>query len=91
MVHVAEQQAVRRPVHDQPKVAADPHRPEPPVLRLSELVEAHPGAGRIELQVEDGGLDGLLLIAGEARQAVGERVGDAELHGGWRSDGRQLA
>jgi hypothetical protein len=48
------------------------HRPEIFVSDLSELVEAHAGLGRIELQVEGRGLDGLLLVAGQAREAVGE-------------------
>jgi hypothetical protein len=32
------------------------------------------------LQVERGGLDGLLLIAGQPGEAVGEGVGDEELY-----------
>lgn len=55
VVHVAEQQALRRPMHDQPKVTTDPHRPEPMILGFGELVEAHSGTRRIELQVEGRG------------------------------------
>ena len=80
MIDVAEQQAASRLVDDQPDVAADPHRPEVLVLRLVELVEAHAGIGRVELQVEGRRLDGLLLVAGQAGEAVGEGVGDAEFH-----------
>src|SRR5262249_42022546 len=86
MAHVAEQQTVRRAVHDEPDVLADAHRPEPLVLRLAELVERHPGAGRVDLQVEGSSLDRLLLASGRRCWAVGERVGDTEVHGGRRSD-----
>ena len=76
---VAEQQARLGPVDDQPDVAADPHRPEVLVLRLVELVELQPGLRRVDLQVEGRRLDGLLLVAGQAGEAVGEGVGDEEV------------
>src|SRR6266542_6023477 len=44
-------------------------------LAFTKLVEAHRGIGRIELQVEGGGLDRLLLVAGEPREAAREGVG----------------
>ena len=77
VIDVAEQQARLAPVNDQPDVAAHPHRPEILVLRLVELVEAHAGIGRIELQVERRRLDGLAL-ARQPGEAVGEGVGDAK-------------
>ena len=80
MVHVAEQEARRGPVDNQPDVAADPGRPEALVLRPLDLVQLQPRPGRVHLQVERGGLDRLLLVAGQLRETVGERVGDAELH-----------
>ena len=80
MVHVAEQEARRGPVDDQPDVAADPGGPEALVLRPLDLVQLQPWPGRVHLQVERGGLDRLLLVAGQLREAVGEGVGDAELH-----------
>ena len=80
MTDVAEQQARIALVNDQPDVAVNPHRPEVLVLRLVELVEAHSGIGGIELQVERRRLDGLLLVAGQSSEAVGEGVGDAEFH-----------
>ena len=58
----------------------DPHRPEILVLRLVELVEAHARIGRVELQVEGRRLDGLLLVAGQSGEAVGEGIGDAKFH-----------
>src|SRR5216684_3958086 len=67
-------------MHDQPEVAVDPNRPKPLVLGFVELMEAHPRVGRIQLQVERGGFDRLLLVAGELREAICKRVGDAELH-----------
>ncbi len=39
-----------------------------------------PGVGRIHLEIKRGGLDGLLLIAGQTGEAVRESVGDAEFH-----------
>ena len=41
---------------------------------------ANPGACRVKLQVESGCLYRLLLIAGQTDEAVGEGVGDAEVH-----------
>jgi hypothetical protein len=35
------------------------------------------------LQVERGGFDRFLLLAGEPRQAIRERIGNAEFHGGF--------
>jgi len=80
MVDVAQQQAARGSVDDQANVAADAHRPEIPVLRLIEFVKAETRIGRIELEVERGGLNGLLLVACETGEAVREGVRDAELH-----------
>jgi hypothetical protein len=77
---VAEQQARLAPVHNQPDVAADPHRPKILVLRLVELVEVHAGIGRVELQVECSRFDGLLFFATESGEAVGKGVGDAKFH-----------
>ena len=37
--------------------------------------------GRVLLQIEGGDLDRLLFFGGQAGQAVGKGVGDAELHG----------
>jgi hypothetical protein len=82
VVDVAEQEARIALVHDQANVAADAHGPEIPVPRLVQPVQAHAGIGRVELQVEGRGLDRALLVAGEARQAIGEGVGDAEFHHG---------
>jgi hypothetical protein len=67
-------------VDDQPDVAVDAHRPEVLVLRPVQLVELHPRVGGVELEVEGRGLHGLLLFAGQLGEAVGEGVGDAELH-----------
>ena len=49
-------------------------------LALSSLWKLMPGIGRVQLQVEGRRLDGLLLLAGQAGEAVGEGVGDAEVH-----------
>ncbi len=80
MIDVAQQQARRGTMHDQAYVAVHPYRPEALVLRLVELVEAHARVCGVDLQVEGGHLHRLLLIAGQAREAVGEGVGDAKVH-----------
>ncbi len=81
VICVAEQQAAFRLVDDQTNVAAHPYRPKVLVFRPVELVEAQPRTCRIHLQVEGRRFDGFLLVASEAGEAVGERVGDAEFHG----------
>ncbi len=80
VIDVAEQQAVSRLVDDQPDVAADADRPEVLVLRLVELVKLMPGLAGLSCKIERRRLDGLLLVAGQAGEAVGEGVGDAEFH-----------
>ena len=47
---------------------------------LSSLWKLRPGFAGFSLQVEGRRLDGLLLVAGQAGEAVGEGVGDAEFH-----------
>ena len=47
---------------------------------LSSLWKLHARAGRVHLQIEGRRLDGLLLLAGQLGEAVGEGVGDAEVH-----------
>ena len=65
-------------------VTIHPHRPKVFILRLVQPVEAHPISRRIHLAVESRRFDGLLLIAGEAGEAVGEGIGNEEVHeGGW--------
>ena len=89
---VAEQEAGSGPVDDQPDVATDANGPEVLVLRPVDLVQLQPRMRRVHLQVERRGLDGPLLVTGQLGQAVGERVGDAELHqAGFPVDVRALA
>jgi hypothetical protein len=45
-----------------------------------ELVELHARAGRIHLKAEGRGLDELLLLVVQLREAVDEGVGDRKLH-----------
>lgn len=80
MADVAEQEARIALVNDQPDVRVHRNRPEVLVLRIVELVEVQARIGRVDLQVERGRLDGLLLVARQTREAVSERVSDAELH-----------
>ena len=60
---VAEQQARCDFVDDKPNVATDPNRPEIRVFSPIQLVKLHTRMGRIQLQIEGGGLDRLLLLA----------------------------
>ncbi len=80
MVHLSQGKAPRGPMDDQADVAADPYRPEVLIPRLVEFVKREAGVGRVDLQVERRGFDGLLLVAREAGETVGEGVGDAEVH-----------
>ena len=75
---VAEQQAGVGAVHDQPDVGVHPDRPEALVLRLVQPVKAQTRGRRVHLKIERGRLHGLLLVAGESGEAVGERIGDQE-------------
>jgi hypothetical protein len=68
-------------MNDQADVPAHAKGPEVSVLGLVELVKLHPRGGRVHLKIEGRGLHGLLLIAGQPRQAIGEGVGDAEVDG----------
>src|SRR4051812_18874535 len=65
---------------DEPNVAVDAHRPEVRVLAPFESVELHTRRGRVQLEVECRRLGRLLLGASEVAEAVGEGVGDPELH-----------
>lgn len=63
-----------------PDVRARPHGPEVCIPCLVEAVEAHARIRRIHLEVEGRCLDRLLLVAVQAGEAVGEGIGDEELH-----------
>jgi len=49
-------------------------------LPLVELVKAHAGVGRVQLQVKGRRPDGFLLVAGKTGEAVGKCVCDKEDH-----------
>ena len=65
---------------DDPDVRARPHGPEVFIPRLVEAVETHARIRRVHLEVEGRGLNRLLLVAVQAGEAVGEGIGDEELH-----------
>src|SRR5665213_1289305 len=67
-------------MHDKADVPADADGPEILILRLVELMKAHAGTGRIDLQVKGRRFDRLLLVAGEASKTISECVGDTEFH-----------
>lgn len=47
---------------------------------LSSLWKAHARISRVELQIERCRLDGLLFVAGQSGEAVGESIGDPKFH-----------
>ena len=55
------------------------------VKRTERKTQLHARLCRVHLQVEGGDFHRFLLLAGEPRQAIRERVGDAEFHGGFSS------
>ena len=77
---VAEQQARRRPVHDQSDIVIDAHRPEIRVAGPIEPMEAETGIRQVQLQIKRRRLDRFLLRPIEPREAGGEGIGDAEVH-----------
>jgi hypothetical protein len=54
-----------------PRIEADAGGPEVSVFRFIDAVELKAGLGRVHLEIERGGLDGFLFVAGGAREAVG--------------------
>ena len=80
VIDIDQQDAGGRAMDDDPDVSIHPHRPEIRVLCSVQLVEGQAVRGRVQLQVESGGLRSLLLLRRQAAKAVGEGVGDAELH-----------
>ncbi len=50
------------------------------VLGLFELVQLKARMGGVHLKIEGSGFNGLLLFRGEAREAIGERIGDPKVH-----------
>jgi len=87
VVDVAEQQAARLAMHDEPDVGGDAHRPEVPVSGPVQLVKAHAGVGRVDLQIEGGGFGRLLLVAVQPGKAIGEGVGNTKVHKVMRPSG----
>ena len=80
VVYVTQRQAVLHPMHDHSDVAADADRPEIRVSCLAKFVELQPRLSRIQLEVEGGDLHSLLLVTGQLGEAVGEGVGNADVH-----------
>ena len=84
VIDVAEKKIRTCLVNDEPQVATDSYRPEVLVLRPVELVEPHPGAGRVDLEIERRRLGELLLVRRQPGEARGEAVGDQEAHVSYR-------
>ena len=80
MADIGEHDARCGPMHDQANVPIDPDGPEVLVPRPIQLVKRETRRRRVQLQVEGGGLGGLLLVAGQPSQTVGKGIGDPELH-----------
>ena len=67
-------------MHDNPYIEIHPNGAEIPVLRALQPVKAMPRIFRVHLQIERSRLDCLLFVAGQLGEAVGECVGDTEVH-----------
>ncbi len=80
VIHIAQQQTAVGLVNDDADVAASTRRPKVLVFGLFNAVQADAWLRRVDLQVKRRGFDPLLLVAGQACQAVGEGVGDAKVH-----------
>ena len=80
MIDIAQQQTVLRFVNNEPNIPVDPDRPKVAVLCFVQLVKTQSRTGGIHLQIERRRLDRLLLLTGQARQAVSERIGDTKFH-----------
>ena len=63
----------------QPDVVIDPDREEILVPRFVQAMKAHARIQWVDLEIECRVLDGLLLVGRKPGQAVGERIGDAEV------------
>lgn len=80
MADIAQEHAFRRPVNDEPDVAADTNGPEIRIPGLVQLMEPHARTGGIQLEVKGRRLDELLLFVVQLCEAVGKGVGDTEVH-----------
>lgn len=77
---IAEQQAGLGAMQDDADVVAGAGSPEILVFGAVDAVQFQGRRGRVDLKIEGGGLGGALLLGGQAREAGGEGVGDAEFH-----------
>lgn len=80
VIDVAQQQTGIGLMDDHPDIASGADRPKVGILAAVDAMKLHPGIDRIHLQIESGCLNRLLLIAGQTCEAVGECIGDSELH-----------
>ena len=78
---VGQQEALRRLVDDDPDIPVDPARPEIRVLGGIDAMQLQPRMLRIDLKVDNGDLDSLLLIARQLAQGRLKAVGQKKLHG----------
>ena len=65
---------------DDSDIFIDADRPEIRVLGLRQLVELQSRLRRIHLEVESRGLGSLLLSPGQFGEAIGEGIGNSEIH-----------
>ena len=68
------------PMHDDSDVPAYSDGSEIPVSCSVQPVESQPRSGKVGLQVESSRFYCLLLFIGQLGEAVGEGVGDEEMH-----------
>ena len=80
VIHVAQHQTIPGPMHDDPDVPTDADRPEIPISCPVKPVKFQPRSRRVGLEVEGGRFNRLLFFIGQLGEAVGEGVGDEEVH-----------
>ncbi len=67
---------------DQPYIPTYTNGPEIGIPRSVQSVKLQSRMRRVHLQIKGSRFPGLLLVSGEFDEAIGEGVGDAELHYG---------
>ena len=80
MIRIAKKQAFVSLVNNNPQIFANPNRPKVFVFGLIKPMKLHTRTLRVHLQIKGRGLHGLLLLAGEFGEAIGEGIGNKEIH-----------
>ena len=77
---IADQETTFALMYDQTNIIIYAHRGKIGILGAVEIVKTQAGAGRVDLQVKDSGLDRFLLLVAKFGKAVDKGVCDAKFH-----------